>query len=142
PLSPRGPLPTPAPAAPVATLAAYAIGLLPFVLLRAVSSTFLARGDTAPPVKAPAGSVVINGGLKILLMDRYAQAGLAFATSIGVWVNFVLLVWFARRRDLIAVDDRLRSSAIKLAFSGLALAAVLLFAADPVIRQCEALGAV
>ena len=26
--------------------------------------------------------------LKIVLMDRYAQVGLAFATSIGVWVNF------------------------------------------------------
>src|SRR5579863_8023117 len=77
-------------AASGATLAAYAIGLLPFVLLRAVSSSFLARGDTATPVKALTVSVVINVALKILLMDRYAQVGLAFATSIGVWVNFGL----------------------------------------------------
>jgi putative peptidoglycan lipid II flippase len=129
-------------AAAGATLAAYAIGLLPFVLLRAVSSSFLARGDTATPVKALAASVVINVGLKILLMDRYAQVGLAFATSIGVWVNFVLLVWFARRRDLISIDDRLRSSAIKLALSGVALAAALFVAARPVMRACEALGPV
>src|SRR6267378_8073310 len=101
-------------AAAGATLAAYAIGLLPFVLLRAVSSTFLARGDTATPVKALMASVVINVALKVLLMDRYAQVGLAFATSIGVWVNFALLVWFALRRKLIAFDDRLRSSGIKL----------------------------
>src|SRR5215472_2533626 len=124
-----------------ATLAAYAIGLLPFVLLRAVSATFLARGDTATPVKALMVSVVINVALKILLMDRYAQVGLAFATSIGVWVNFILLVWFARRGGLIALDDRLRSSVIRLALSGLALAVALLVAAGPVIRQCEALGA-
>ena len=71
-----------------ATLAAYSIGLLPFVLLRSVSSCFLARGDTATPVKALLVSVVVNVALKILLMDRYAQVGLAFATSIGVWVNF------------------------------------------------------
>src|SRR5258707_15810959 len=96
-------------AAAGATLAAYSIGLLPFVLLRAVSSSFLARGDTATPVKALAVSVVINIGLKNPLIDRYAQVGLAFATSIGVWVNFILLVWFARRRGLIAFDDRLRS---------------------------------
>src|SRR5262249_60055218 len=57
-------------AAAGATLAAYAIGLLPFVLLRAVSATFLARGDTATPVKALAVSVVINIALTILLMDR------------------------------------------------------------------------
>jgi len=74
-------------------------------------------------------------------MDRYAQVGLAFATSIGVWVNFILLVWFARRGGLIALDDRLRSSVIRLALSGLALAVALLVAAGPVIRQCEALGA-
>jgi putative peptidoglycan lipid II flippase len=129
-------------AAAGATLAAYAIGLLPFVLLRAVSASFLARGDTATPVKALAVAVVINIALKILLMDRYAQVGLAFATSIGVWVNFILLVWFARRRGLISFDDRLRSSGVKLALGGLALAAALLVAAGPVMRQCEALGAV
>jgi len=127
-------------AAAGATLAAYAVGLLPFVLLRAVSSTFLARGDTATPVKALAVAVVINITLKILLMDRYAQVGLAFATSIGVWVNFILLVWFALRRDLISLDDRLRSSGMKLVLSGLALAAALLVAAGPVMRKCEALG--
>jgi putative peptidoglycan lipid II flippase len=107
-----------------ATLAAYAIGLLPFVLLRAVSASFLARGDTATPVKALAVAVVINIALKVLLM------------------NFILLVWFARRRGLISFDDRLRSSGVKLALSGLALAAALLVAAGPVMRQCEDLGAV
>jgi putative peptidoglycan lipid II flippase len=129
-------------AAAGATLAAYAIGLLPFVLLRAVSASFLARGDTATPVKALAVAVVINIALKILLMDRYAQVGLAFATSIGVWVNFILLVWFARSRGLISFDERLRSSGVKLALSGLALAAALLAAVGPVMRQCETLGAV
>ena len=59
-------------------------------------------------------SVVINVASKILLMDRYAQVGLAFATSIGVWVNFALLVWFAMRRDLIGLDRRLRTSGAKL----------------------------
>ena len=127
-------------AAAGATLAAYAIGLLPFVLLRAVSSSFLARGDTATPVKALMVSVIVNVALKILLMDRYAQVGLAFATSIGVWVNFALLGWFAMRRKLIALDDRLRSSVIKLAVSGLALAVALIVAASPVIRQCDSLG--
>src|SRR5580693_2140726 len=91
-------------AAAGATLAAYSIGLLPFVLLRSVSSCFLARGDTATPVKALLVSVVVNVALKIILMNRYAQVGLAFATSIGVWVNFALLVCFAMRRDLIGLD--------------------------------------
>ncbi|HYW60825.1 MAG TPA: lipid II flippase MurJ, partial [Xanthobacteraceae bacterium] len=108
-----------------ATLAAYTIGLVPFVLLRSVQATFLARGDTATPVKALFVSVVVNVALKILLMRDYAQVGLAFATSIGVWINFALLGWFAHRARLIAADDRLKRSAIKLAIAGLALAAAL-----------------
>jgi putative peptidoglycan lipid II flippase len=123
-----------------ATLAAYSIGLLPFVLLRSVSSSFLARGDTATPVKALLVSVVVNVALKVLLMSRYAQVGLAFATSIGVWVNFSLLTWFAMRAKLMSIDARLRTSMAKLALAGLALAAALLLAAAPVMRLTESAG--
>jgi putative peptidoglycan lipid II flippase len=127
--------------AAAATLAAYSIGLLPFVLLRSVSSCFLARGDTATPVKALLVSVVINVALKIVLMGRYAQVGLAFATSVGVWVNFALLTWFAMRANLMSFDARLKTSVVKLALAGLVLAAALLLAASPVIRLCDSIGA-
>jgi putative peptidoglycan lipid II flippase len=126
--------------AAASTLAAYSIGLLPFVLLRAVSSTFLARGDTATPVKALLVSVVINVALKIMLMGHYAQVGLAFATSVGVWVNFVLLTWFAVRGGFLSFDTRFKTSAMKLAGAGLALAAALALAAPPVIRMCASFG--
>ncbi len=126
--------------ASAATLAAYSIGLLPFVLLRSVSSCFLARGDTATPVKALLVSVIINVALKILLMDRFAQVGLAFATSVGVWVNFGLLTWFAMRAGFMSFDARLKTALMKLAAAGLVLTAALFAAAGPVIRLCESLG--
>src|SRR5262245_53895928 len=85
-----------------ATLAAYATGLLPFVLMRSATTTFLARGDTTTPVKALFAGVIVNVALKVLLMGPLAQVGLAIGTSIGAWVNFLLLVWFALRQDLIA----------------------------------------
>ena len=113
--------------AAAATLAAYAIGLLPFVLMRSLTVTFLSRGDTTTPVIALFFAVIVNVALKILLMDRYAQVGLAFATSIGAWVNFALLIWLAARKSLITLDDRLKQSAGKLAIAGLALAAALFF---------------
>ncbi len=112
-------------AASGATLAAYAIGLLPFVLLRSITATFLARGDTATPVKALFVSVAVNVALKLLLMKSYAQVGLALATSAGVWVNFLLLVWFARRANLLAIDQRLKSSTMRLAVAGVLLAITL-----------------
>jgi putative peptidoglycan lipid II flippase len=118
--------------AAAATLSAYAIGLLPFVLLRSASVSFLARGDTMTPVKALAVAVAVNVALKILLMDRYAQVGLAFATSIGAWVNFALLLWFAWRGRLIAFDPGLKRSVARLALAGLALALALWLAERPV----------
>jgi putative peptidoglycan lipid II flippase len=108
-----------------ATLAAYAIGLLPFVLMRSATVTFLSRGDTMTPVKALFFAVVVNVALKILLMDRYAQVGLAFATSVGAWVNLALLAWFASRASLVTVEDRLWKSIARIAIAGVALAIVL-----------------
>ncbi len=109
------------------TLAAYAIGLLPFVLMRSVTVTFLSRGDTITPVKALAVGVAVNVALKVALMDSYAQVGLAFATAIGAWINFALLLWFAARQNLLAIDAQLKRSAVRLALAGLALAVALFF---------------
>jgi putative peptidoglycan lipid II flippase len=115
------------------TLLAYSIGLLPFVLIRSVTVTFLARGDTATPVKALFASVVVNVALKVLLMDRYAQVGLALATSAGVWINVLLLLWFAARRKLLGFDRRLGQSAGKIALAGAALTIALLICHRPVV---------
>jgi putative peptidoglycan lipid II flippase len=124
-----------------ATLAAYAVGLLPFVLMRSATTTFLARGDTITPVIALFFAVLVNVGLKILLMGRYAQVGLAFATAVGAWVNLALLAWFAARRDLIGFDARLGRSLGKFALAGVVLAAVLFFAQRPVTETFAGWGA-
>jgi putative peptidoglycan lipid II flippase len=108
-----------------ATLAAYTVGLVPFVLARTLSATFVARGDTATPVKALAAGVVVNVALKIVLMKPLAQVGLAFATSIGVWINVALLLWFALRARLIAFDQRLKTSTWKLIVAAAVLALAL-----------------
>lgn len=113
-------------AAAGATLAAYAIGLLPFVLIRSYTAIFLARGDTATPVKALMISVVINVALKVLLMGSYAQVGLAIATAVGAWVNFAFVVFFAARAGLVGLDARLRTAGFKFLVAAVALTLALL----------------
>src|SRR5579883_1830314 len=108
------------------TLAAYTVGLLPFVLIRSVVAPFLARGDTFTPVKAALTGTVVNIACKIALMGSLAQVGLALATSIGAWVNFGLVLWFATRAGFIAIDDRLKSSLTRLGIAGLLFFAFLL----------------
>jgi putative peptidoglycan lipid II flippase len=107
------------------TLAAYAVGLLPFVLLRSMTATFLARGDTATPVKASLIAVAVNVAFKIVLMAPLAQVGLALATSIGAWLNFGLVAWFAARQGHLAMDARLRGNVIRLTIAGIALTLAL-----------------
>jgi putative peptidoglycan lipid II flippase len=121
------------------TLMAYAIGLLPFVLMRSATVTFLSRGDTITPIKALFVAVVVNVGLKILLMHRLAQVGLALATSAGAWINLLLLIWFATRQNLLTIDRRLKQSAFKLALAGAGLALALLTCQHPLASLFAAL---
>src|SRR6266516_5189968 len=69
------------------TLTAYAIGLIPFVLIRSAVATFYARKDTATPVKASLTGVAVNVALKIALVGALAQVGLALAAAYFVQLS-------------------------------------------------------
>src|ERR1700757_5017659 len=102
-------------AAAGATLAAYAVGLIPFVLIRSAVATFYARKDTATPVKASLTGLVVNMGLKLLLMGSLAQIGLALATAIGPWINLLLVLFFAVRAGFLDLNRPLGQSPPKFA---------------------------
>jgi len=123
--------------AAAATLAAYTLGLIPFVLMRSVTSPFLARGDTATPVKAALSAVAINIAFKIafLAFTALAQVGLALATSIGAWINFGLLLWFGLRAGFVSFDGAFKRAVMKLLLAGLALFAALWIAQWPVLAM-------
>jgi putative peptidoglycan lipid II flippase len=111
-------------AAAGATLSAYAVGLLPFVMMRSFTAPFYARGDTLTPVKAALIAAAVNIALKVVLMGPLAQVGLALATSVGAWINLSLLTIFARRRGFAVSGAGLRP-VIRLLATGAVLAAAL-----------------
>src|SRR3954470_18904884 len=112
-------------AAAGATLAAYAIGLIPFVTIRSAVATFYARKDTATPVKAALTGVAVNVALKVALMGALAQIGLALATAVGAWVNLLLVLFFAVRAGYLELDRAWMISLAKFAAAGVLLAAAL-----------------
>jgi putative peptidoglycan lipid II flippase len=116
-------------AAAGATLAAYAVGLIPFVLIRSAVATFYARKDTATPVKAALIGVAVNVALKIALVGSLAQVGLALATAVGAWINLLLVVGFAVRAGYLALDRALVWPTAKFLIAGAVLAAALWLAA-------------
>jgi putative peptidoglycan lipid II flippase len=129
-------------AAAGATLAAYAIGLIPFVLIRSAVATFYARKDTATPVKAALIGVVVNVALKIALVGSLAQVGLALATVVGAWINLLLVAGFAVRGGYLDLDRALARSILKYLVSGAVLAGALWMVARfgaPQLAQLSAL---
>jgi putative peptidoglycan lipid II flippase len=104
------------------TLAAYAIGLVPFVLIRSAVATFYARKDTATPVKAALIGIAVNLVLKIVLMAPLAQVGLALGTAVGAWVNLLLVLGFAVRAKHLTIDREMRLSFVKFAATAALLA--------------------
>jgi putative peptidoglycan lipid II flippase len=116
-------------AAAGATLAAYAVGLIPFVLIRSAVATFYARKDTATPVKAALIGVAVNVALKIALVGSLAQVGLALATAVGAWINLLLVVGFAIRARHLDFDRALLRPAAKFLIAAAVLGAALWSAA-------------
>src|ERR1700753_175509 len=117
-------------AAAGATLAAYAIGLIPFVLIRSAVAAFYARKDTATPVKASLTGLTVNVLLKILLMGVLAQVGLALATAVGAWINLLLVLGFAVRAGYLELDKVFLQSLGKFLLCGVVLGAALWLAAQ------------
>ncbi len=63
--------------------------------------------------------------------------GLALATSIGAWINLLLVIWFARRAGLIETDERLRVTAGRLLIATIIIAVALWAARGPIIAAVQ-----
>ena len=108
-----------------AALAAYALGLPAFVLVKAFAPGFFARGDTATPVRVGLAVVVLNLTLNLLLTQVLAHVGIALATGISAWVNTIALAVLLSRRGAWHADRRLRRMLPRLLLACAIMGAVL-----------------
>jgi putative peptidoglycan lipid II flippase len=137
------------------SLAAYALGLPAFVLVKVVAPGFFARGDMATPVRIGVAAVALNLAMNVAFNLGYivsslgftvpasyaswlpslANVGPALATSLAAMFNVGCLGWMLRRRGYLHLDAQLRRRGVRMlaaaAAMGLALAATqhVLFAA-------------
>ena len=109
-----------------AALAAYAIGLPAFVLVKVLVPGFFARGDTATPVKLGLVALLLNLALNLSLIWSLAQVGLALATSLAAIVNCLALGIVLARRGHLVIDARLRRRVVRMVVAALVMAGVCL----------------
>jgi putative peptidoglycan lipid II flippase len=107
------------------SLAAYAIGLPAFVLVKVFAPAFFARGDTSMPVKIGVGCVVLNLILNLAFMVPLAHIGPALATSLAAICNVGGLGFILLRRGHFVPDFQLRRRCLGMVGASVAMAAVL-----------------
>ncbi|HEX5326284.1 MAG TPA: lipid II flippase MurJ, partial [Acetobacteraceae bacterium] len=95
-------------------LAAYAIGLPAFVLVKVLAPGFFARGDTATPVKIGLAAVALNLALNLAFMRPLQSTGPALATSLAAMFNLGGLGIVLVRRGQWRPDQQLRQRAPRL----------------------------
>ena len=95
-------------------LACYSAGLPAFVIIKIFQPNFFARHDTATPVKIAAVSVVINLILNLILMQYFAHAGLAMATSISAWLSAILFMILLKRKNFYSPQKLLAGKIIRI----------------------------
>ncbi|OYV41979.1 MAG: murein biosynthesis integral membrane protein MurJ [Acidocella sp. 20-61-6] len=107
------------------SLAAFAIGLPVFALVKVLTPGFFARGDTVTPLKVGVGVVVLNLCLNLIFMHPLKAVGPALATSLSSACNAAILAWLLHRRGHFALDAPARRRVPRLLLTGAIMAAAL-----------------
>ncbi len=108
------------------SLAAFAIGLPVFALVKVLTPGFFSRGDTVTPLKIGIAAVALNLGMNLVFMHPLKAVGPALATSLASAFNAALLVALLRRRGHFALDAAARRRLPRICAAGVAMALVLL----------------
>lgn len=72
-------------------LMAYSLGIPAFILVKTLQPAFYAAGDVRLPVRVTTFAIVLNIILSVVLMQVFAAAGIALATSLAAWLSSVIL---------------------------------------------------
>ncbi len=106
-------------------LAAYALGVVPFILIKVLSTLFFAHHNTSTPVKIALVSVAFNIGAALLLLEPLGHVGIALATALASWVNLLLLMAALAHAKLLHLEKGVGSKMLRIGFSALLMAGAL-----------------
>ena len=109
-----------------AALAAFALGLPAYVLVKVLQPPFFARQDTVTPLRFALISVVANLLLSLLLFFTIGFIGIALATAVSSWLNVSLLAQRLHQRGFLKLDSRLRRRLPRSLLAAVVMGAVLL----------------
>lgn len=103
-------------------LIAYAIGLPLYVMTKALSPNFFARGDTRTPVKYSIVVLIANLVFCLILMKPFGHVGIASATTIASFVSLYQYVHGLKKRNYWHPSAGLLKKILMITLSSLVMA--------------------
>jgi len=85
-------------------LAALALGLPAYVMIKVLHPSFFAREDTKTPMIYAGISMAANVVLSLTLFLLIGATGIAIATTLSGWLHVALLIGDLRQRDGLVLD--------------------------------------
>jgi putative peptidoglycan lipid II flippase len=89
-------------------LAALALGLPAYVLIKVLHPSFFAREDTKTPMILAGIGMAVNIVLSLTLFLLIGATGIALATTLSGWIHVALLIGTLREREGFALDRTFR----------------------------------
>ncbi len=122
----RGAFDAPAASATAWALAAFALGVPAYVMVKILQPAFFAREDTVTPLRSAVAGVVVNIALSLGLFFWIGHVGIALATAVAAFVQAGTLAAWLRRAGYLHLDERLRARLPRIALASAAMGAGLL----------------
>ena len=122
--------------ATASALSIFALGLPAFVLIKVLSPSYFAREDTRTPMRYAAISLTANTAGSVALFFVFREIGLlphlgiAVATTLGGWLNALLLWRGLAARSHFALDGLTRRNLPRIVLAALAMGGGLVIIAD------------
>lgn len=104
---------------------AYAIGLPAYVLVKALTPNFFARGDTKTPVKYSIVVLLTNLFFALILMKPFGHVGIATATTIAAFVSLGQYVRGLKKRGFWIFTRKLSHKIAKTFISSVIMGIVI-----------------
>ena len=98
----------------VLALQAFAIGVLPLVLVKVLAPAFFAHQDTRTPFRIAGLAVAANVALNLSMFRWFGHVGLALATSVAAWLHCWLLWRGAVERGYFTAHGQLMRTGVRV----------------------------
>ena len=120
-----------------ASLRAYAVGLLAFMLIKVLAPGFFARQDMRTPVRYGVWAMAANMAFNLSLVWHFEHVGLAMATAMSAFLNAGLLAAGLWRQQIWQLAPGWWQWSLRLLLANGALLALLLWLRAPVQQWLE-----